>query len=85
SMAMLGVLSYSMYLIHPMVIDILLSLGARTGAAWRHAGPLALASIVITVGLSFVCYRFVERPGIARGHQLAAYLQRRQAHRCARV
>lgn len=68
---MLGAISYSIYLLHPIAIAF----------ARQHlpAGSVVSAAIGLTLALSWAGYRLVERPGIALGRKLAA----RDAHRMA--
>jgi peptidoglycan/LPS O-acetylase OafA/YrhL len=72
----LGVISYSLYLLHPLIYGLM-------GNA-LHEDPavrvLALiGALVFSVALAELGYRFVERPMIARGRALTGRLQRRPA------
>lgn len=60
---MLGAISYSIYLLHPIAIAF----------AQQHmpAGAVVPAAIGLTLALSWAGYRLVERPGIALGRKLA--------------
>ncbi len=60
---MLGAISYSIYLLHPIAISF----------AGQHLPDAMVvpAAIVLTLALSWVGYRAVERPGIALGRKLA--------------
>jgi peptidoglycan/LPS O-acetylase OafA/YrhL len=67
-------LSYSVYLIHGPLLQILLLLGVF------HATPLWIGGIVILVlTLSCLTERLIERPGTRFGHILSARLARRSA------
>lgn len=71
----LGVISYSIYLFHPVVFaPILLWLNRLPpGSWWRswHLGFYVLAILAITVVVAALVYRFVERPSIRLGRRLA--------------
>ncbi len=72
----LGVVSYSLYLFHPVVLYVVLrgvEIAQRGG--WLAPGPLwVLLGIcgALTVGLCALTYRWVERPAIALGKRWAA-------------
>ena len=72
----LGRISYSVYLFHPVVFQASVWLLLQQPAAswWRswHLGIYLLVDIGLTLVLADVVYRWVERPGIAMGHRLAA-------------
>ncbi|MFO0908721.1 MAG: acyltransferase [Isosphaeraceae bacterium] len=59
----LGTISYSLYLIHPLV----LALVPRVGPAWVSLGVWTL----VLVPLSALTYHTIERPAIALGSRLA--------------
>ena len=83
----LGKVSFSLYLVHPLLMVALVKLEfVETVAAWSlPAGLNFAAGAAMVVGLvwavSALTYRFVEQPGIALGRRLA----RRQALRRAGV
>lgn len=72
----LGRISYSVYLFHPVVFQASVWLLLQQPAAswWRswHLGIYLLVDIGLTLVLADAVYRWVERPGIAMGHRLAA-------------
>lgn len=60
-----GELSYALYLIHAIVLQVVYAIGERLGLAetiWQRA-TLGLGSIVLTVVASQLAYVIVERPG----------------------
>lgn len=73
----IGKLSFSMYLSHFAVIDAFAAAGVSArfgsgdGAALLHYACVAAA----TAGVSWLCYRWIERPGIAAGRRLIARLE----------
>jgi len=68
-----GALSYSIYLFHPLCLDVGTLLAAK--AAWPLNGfVLVLASISLTLGFSHVVFHFVEKPLIRRGRQVAKWI-----------
>jgi peptidoglycan/LPS O-acetylase OafA/YrhL len=60
----LGVMSYAVYLLHPLVL----------AAVPRVGGPVVTALVWtgLTVALSGICHRFVELPAIRLGRRLAS-------------
>ncbi len=66
-------LSYSVYLQHGPMIQILLFLGLYRDRAWMLG-----AVLVSVLALSVATEHFVEKPGIAVGKRLARMLERRQ-------
>jgi peptidoglycan/LPS O-acetylase OafA/YrhL len=58
----IGVLSYAVYLLHPLVLAAVPRFGGALGTAVVWIG--------LTVALSEVCHRLVERPAIALGRRL---------------
>lgn len=77
-MAFLGLVSYGVYLWHQLVI---LQLVRRTG--WElfriPVVPFFLVVTAVTVALSALTYRLVERPFVALGHSWARRRRERQA------
>ncbi len=73
--AWLGEISYSIYLWHPVVFNVLLWLLLRTDeASWwrtRHLGVYVAGVAVVTVFFSSLSYRYVEKPAIALGRRLS--------------
>ena len=70
----LGVVSYSLYLFHALVVDLLarsLAAGAIPGAFASLPVMITLA-VAITTVLATVTYRLVEKPFIAAGRRLSA-------------
>jgi peptidoglycan/LPS O-acetylase OafA/YrhL len=72
--ALLGLVSYGIYLVHQGVVAVLLD---HTGWDLFHAPLVSFGVVVllVTVALAGLGYRFVERPGIAFGHRFRAPLQ----------
>lgn len=72
----LGKLSYSVYLLHPMVMAALIWLQFPARIATLGLGPLAsfLLAAIVAVGTvwagSLLSFRWVEQPGMALGHRL---------------
>jgi exopolysaccharide production protein ExoZ len=64
----LGEVSYSVYLLHPLVQAGILHFAPKPYAPW----PCFLAGIVLTLGLSWVTFRWVEKPMMALGRRLIA-------------
>lgn len=72
----LGKISYSLYLIHAIVLLCLLH-----AAAGRIPLPLIwVATVAISLGLSDLSYRFVERPSIQLGRRLTRRASPAQAN-----
>lgn len=74
---LIGKLSFSMYLTHFAIIDFfrVTGISARFG---RGDGPALLhylLVVVATAGVSWICYRAIERPGIAAGRRLIERLE----------
>jgi len=61
ALAFLGLISYSLYLLHPLVRSAVMIVGNRIGF-----GPLTVTiiSIALTVGVSWLSYKIIETPGI---------------------
>lgn len=74
-----GKLSFSMYLSHFAVIDAFTAAGisGRFGQGDRAALLHYLCVVAVTAGVSWACYRIIERPGIAAGRRLIARLEPR--------
>jgi peptidoglycan/LPS O-acetylase OafA/YrhL len=70
----LGIVSYSLYLLHPLVYG---AMGNALDAAWPTRVAALVVALALSVALAEVGYRFVESPMIARGRSLAARAQRR--------
>jgi peptidoglycan/LPS O-acetylase OafA/YrhL len=70
-----GEISYSVYLVHPIVFNLLLWGIQRTapGSAWRtqHLAAYVLASTALSIVIAACAYRWVEKPAIALGRRLA--------------
>lgn len=71
--AFIGAISYGMYLIHPIVLQLV----DHTGIAlhWRHNRTLAPLTFLVVVGLSWLSFRYYEQPLIAWGRGKARALQ----------
>lgn len=79
----LGRISYSIYLLHPIVFMALLWWLSRPSTApwWRsqHLAVYLLVNACITVALATLAFRFVEKPGIRLGHRWARRWEERRA------
>jgi len=65
----LGAISYSLYLVHPVVLEVLPHLSGRTEAGrWGSFGT----GVAVSVAISAVTYRLIEQPGIGLGRRVAA-------------
>jgi peptidoglycan/LPS O-acetylase OafA/YrhL len=65
----LGVISYSLYLLHPLVFAVV----GNAGGAGTVVRVVAFAgALALSVAVAEASYRFVERPMIARGRRLSA-------------
>lgn len=77
----LGRLSFSLYLIHPMVMATLVKLGfvrwlAASGLAPAPAFALAASfAVAVVSAASSVTFHYVEKPGIRLGRRLAGRIQ----------
>jgi peptidoglycan/LPS O-acetylase OafA/YrhL len=69
----LGMISYSLYMTHPVVINAYASIPAlaRGGKPFWLQALLALAMVIVIVGLASVSYYFVERPMQRLGRKVA--------------
>jgi peptidoglycan/LPS O-acetylase OafA/YrhL len=72
----LGTISYSLYLLHPLVVPRLYAMLARLDTQAWPPGAAYLASLVgtlmLAIPLAYLAYRFIERPAIELGrHWLA--------------
>jgi peptidoglycan/LPS O-acetylase OafA/YrhL len=75
----LGLVSYSLYLSHALVVDLLLEVvdsGAIPGAL-ASLPVLVVAAVVATSAASMVTYLAVEKPFIAAGRRIASGARRR--------
>jgi peptidoglycan/LPS O-acetylase OafA/YrhL len=70
----LGVISYSLYLLHPLVYGVM---GNALGEAPALRMLALIGALVFSVALAELGYRFVERPMIARGRTLTGRPKRR--------
>jgi len=74
-LAGIGEISYSVYLVHPVVFNLLLWALMRTEVTsfWRtrHLATYVVLNMAITVALSVFTYRWVEQPAIAMGRSLS--------------
>lgn len=73
----LGAISYPLYLLHPLALEIGLHLAA--GQPWPlSAGTLVAVTLALTIAAAYGVHRWLERPSIRWGHQLVlAFSQRR--------
>jgi peptidoglycan/LPS O-acetylase OafA/YrhL len=74
-LAWLGVISYSIYLFHPVVFSPVLHWMRHLppDSWWRswHLGSYVIAVLLLTIAFAAIVYRFVEKPGIELGRRLA--------------
>jgi peptidoglycan/LPS O-acetylase OafA/YrhL len=77
----LGQISYSLYLMHPIVVSVLVPLFRRIQAAVPQPtlAYLACAALTLAVALplAHLGYRWVEVPGIRAGHRVLAAISAR--------
>jgi len=77
-MTWLGKISYSIYLFHPVVFLALLWWlnKADIHSIWRtqHLSIYLAINVILTIIVAAVVYKFVEKPGIMLGKQIAAKL-----------
>jgi peptidoglycan/LPS O-acetylase OafA/YrhL len=75
-LARLGLISYSVYLVHYVLIEtlrpVLTELGNRLPALAEV--PVAAAYLALVVGISWLTYRFVELPGQRFGRRAARWM-----------
>ena len=69
----LGTISYSIYLLHPVVFEVLKAVLYRHQRSWLdcHVSIHVLISLVLTIILSSVTYKMIEAPSIRFGRWLA--------------
>ena len=68
-----GTISYSFYLFHPLVIDVLMWITLKPWGqflASLHLGLHIVMVLIITFGLASTVYLFVERPSIRLGRKI---------------
>ena len=74
-LAWIGLISYSIYLLHPVVHSpVLYGLKKLPADSWWrswHLGFYVLAMLLLTIGVSALVYYLVERPSIRLGRRLA--------------
>jgi peptidoglycan/LPS O-acetylase OafA/YrhL len=71
----LGVISYSLYLLHPLVYAVL---GNTTGSGTVVRTLSFVGALALSVLVSELSYRWIERPMIARGRGVSARLGARR-------
>jgi len=77
-----GAISYSVYLIHPLALELARQMATFT--AWPGSGWVqAAATLVLTLAAAHVVHHHVERPSIRFGRQLLSALSRRTGARAA--
>lgn len=78
-LARLGLISYSVYLVHWVLIETLRPVLTRLGAALPAVAevPVVAAYLGLVVGVSWLTYRFVEVPGQRFGRRAARWLTAR--------
>jgi peptidoglycan/LPS O-acetylase OafA/YrhL len=82
-LAWLGLISYSIYLLHPVALAVVLRvlMDLPRDSWWRtwHLGAYVGLVAVVTVGVAAIIYYGVEKPCIALGRRLARRLFDRPA------
>lgn len=73
-LAFLGLISYSMYLLHPVVRDAVTIVGIRIAISPM---TVLIASVILTIFSSWLSYKIIETPGINLGRLLERSLSRR--------
>jgi peptidoglycan/LPS O-acetylase OafA/YrhL len=72
----LGTISFSLYLLHPLVIAISMDEQRRIanalGNGFLALGARVLFVFTVVIGLATLTFRFVEKPGMALGKRLTA-------------
>jgi peptidoglycan/LPS O-acetylase OafA/YrhL len=71
-LAWLGAISYSLYLLHPVVMHVIWRMAMQPDSAVPRLGiaPLVVTTIACSVVVAAVSYYGVERPAIATGRRL---------------
>jgi peptidoglycan/LPS O-acetylase OafA/YrhL len=74
----LGVISYSVYLFHPLVLDAFSAAGLLKGHSW--GGQIVVFAMIVAavIAVSAASYYFLERPMQDLGRRLARYLEARR-------
>jgi peptidoglycan/LPS O-acetylase OafA/YrhL len=76
----LGRISYSIYLFHPIVFQpvYLWLIRQPLDSLWRtqHLAVYLVATLLLTLAVASLVFRFVERPAIRLGHRIAARRER---------
>lgn len=77
----IGRLSFSMYLTHFAVLDALTAIGVSKLFPANDIGALSYYFVVVAgaAGVSWLSYRFIERPGIKLGARVIDHLEARAA------
>lgn len=70
AMVWLGAVSYSLYLLHPLVMQCCSWLASRAGSPFLAIAMLG-AGFPLSLLAAHLAYRFVELPSIRLGHMLA--------------
>jgi peptidoglycan/LPS O-acetylase OafA/YrhL len=81
-MAWLGKISYSIYLLHPIVLFTMFWWIGQKGPAWTrelHLGVYILVCAAISVALAALSFYVVEKPSIRLGNRIKARFDRRRA------
>ncbi|WP_299588844.1 acyltransferase [uncultured Microbulbifer sp.] len=81
SLVSLGTISYSVYLFHPAVMRGLNWIIQQTWAQPVSAYPVEiyiLATTLVSIALSILIYKFIEKPAITLGRRLSSGAERRE-------
>jgi peptidoglycan/LPS O-acetylase OafA/YrhL len=70
--AWLGMISYSVYLLHPLVFNAYRASGLHRRYTLPQQGLVFLALLAVIIGLSALTYYFIEKPMQRLGHRVAA-------------
>ncbi|CAI0934849.1 acyltransferase family protein [Serratia grimesii] len=71
-MVFMGVISYSMYLIHPSLLIVYESLIADFSEGGRYF--FGVIGVILTLPVSYLVYRFIELPSIKLGRKVKSHI-----------